>query len=116
MWGGLATRGGVRIFNVLNKEIIKVMNKEFEMLVDKVAKRLAEGKKPHKATLNKMYGYPGVKAEYRLKRMDERYAYFRKQYLDRQDELAQMFANAMSGKRSYETVGEETTHNIKFVK
>jgi len=92
------------------------MTNEFEVLVDKCAKRLAEGKKPHKATLNKMYGYPGTTAEYRMKRLDERYAYFRKQYLDRQAELQQMFARAMSGTRTWETIGEPTTHNIKFIK
>ena len=91
------------------------MNKEFEMLVDKVAKRLAEGKKPHKATLNKMYQYPGTTAEYRMNRLDERYKHFRNEYLIRQAELAQMFADAMSGKRSYQTVGEPVEHNIKFV-
>ena len=92
------------------------MNKEFEMLVDKVAKRLAENKKPHRATLNKMYGYPGTTAEYRMKRLDERYAYFRNEYLTRQAELQAMFARAMSGTRVWETVGEPTTHNIEFVK
>ena len=92
------------------------MTNEFEVLVDKCAKRLAEGKKPHKATLNKMYGYPGTTAEYRMKRLDERYAYFRKQYLDRQAELQQMFARAMSGTRTWETIGEPVTHNIEFVK
>ena len=92
------------------------MTNEFEVLVDKCAKRLAEGKKPHKATLNKMYQYPGTTAEYRMKRLDERYAYFRQQYLDRQAELQAMFARAMSGTRVWETVGEPTTHNIKFIK
>ena len=92
------------------------MTNEFEVLVDKCAKRLAEGKKPHKATLNKMYQYPGTTAEYRMKRLDERYAYFRKQYLDRQAELQQMFARAMSGTRTWETIGEPVTHNIEFVK
>ena len=87
---------------------------EFEVMVDKVAKRLAENKKPHKATLNKMYSYPGTTAEYRMKRLDERYKHFRNEYLTRQAELQQMFADAISGKRSYETVGEPTTHNIKF--
>ena len=91
------------------------MNKEFEMLVDKCAKRLAEGKKPHKATLNKMYQYPGTTAEYRMKRLDERYKHFRNEYLTRQAELQAMFAKAMSGKTStWETVGEPVTHNIKF--
>jgi hypothetical protein len=92
------------------------MNKGFEILVDKVAKRLAEGKKPHKATLNKMYQYPGTTAEYRMKRLDERYEHFRKEYLERQAELAQMFADAMSGKRNWETVGEPVEHDIKFIK
>ena len=92
------------------------MNKEFEVLVDKVAKRLAEGKKPHKATLNKMYSYPGTTAEYRMKRLDERYAYFREQYLTRQAELQAMFARAMSGKNNWKTVGEPVEHNIEFVK
>ena len=91
------------------------MVKEFEILVDKVAKRLAEGKKPHKATLNKMYQYPGTTAEYRMKRLDERYKYFRKQYLDRQAELQAMFEKAMSGRSStWETIGEPITHNLKF--
>ena len=92
------------------------MTNEFEVLVDKCAKRLAEGKKPHKATLNKMYGYPGTTAEYRMKRLDERYAYFRQQYLDRQAELQAMFTRAMSGTRTWETIGEPVTHNIKFIK
>ncbi len=92
------------------------MNKEFEMLVDKVAKRLAEHKKPHRVTLNKMHTYPGTTAEYRMKRLDERYAYFRQQYLDRQAELQAMFARAMSGKSNWETVGEPVEHNIEFVK
>ena len=92
------------------------MNKEFEVLVDKVAKRLAEHKKPHRATLNKMYNYPGTTAEYRIKRLDERYAYFRNEYLTRQAELQEMFAHAMSGTRVWETVGEPTTHNIEFIK
>ena len=92
------------------------MNKEFEMLVDKCAKRLAEHKKPHRATLNKMHTYPGTTPEYRMKRLDERYKYFRQQYLNRQAELQAMFAKAMSGKTStWEVVGEPTTHNIKFL-
>ena len=87
---------------------------EFQVLVDKVAKRLAENKKPHKATLNKMYNYP-VSAEYRMAKLDERYRFFRDQYLAHQAELQEMFARAMSGNRNYETVGEPVTHNIKFV-
>ena len=88
---------------------------EFDVLVDKCAKRLAENKKPHRATLNKMYNYPGTTAEYRMKRLDERYKHFRNEYLTRQAELQAMFARAMSGNRSYETVGEPVKHNIKFI-
>ena len=89
---------------------------EFDVLVDKCAKRLAEGKKPHTKTLNKMYQYPGTTAEYRMKRLDERYKHFRQQYLTRQAELQAMFANAMSGTRVWETIGEPVEHNIEFVK
>jgi len=93
-----------------------VMNKEFDLLVDKVAMRLAQRRKPHKATLNKMYQYPGTTAEYRMKRLDERYAYFRGLYLEQQAELERKFLNAFSGKSStWEVVGEPTTHNIKFL-
>ena len=50
-----------------------------------------------------------------FKSMDERYKFFRQQYLDRQAELQAMFARAMSGKTStWEVVGEPVTHNIKF--
>jgi hypothetical protein len=31
---------------------------EFEILIDKVAKRLAKNYRPHRATLNKLYTYP----------------------------------------------------------
>ena len=31
---------------------------EFEVLLDKVALRLAKGMKPHRVTLNKFYNYP----------------------------------------------------------
>ena len=90
---------------------------EFDVLVDKVARRLAEHKKPHRTTLNKMYQYPGTTPEYRMKRLDERYKYFRQQYLDRQAELQAMFEKAMSGRTlTWETIGEPTTHNIKFIK
>jgi hypothetical protein len=54
---------------------------EFDVLVDKCAKRLAEGKKPHRVTLNKMHTYPGTTAEFRMNKMDERYKFFRQQYL-----------------------------------
>ena len=51
-----------------------------------------------------------------MKRLDERYKHFRNEYLTRQAELQAMFARAMSGTRTWETIGEPTTHNIEFVK
>jgi len=86
----------------------------FEILVDKVAVRLAQGKKPHTKTLNKMYNYP-VPAEYRMKKLDERYKYFRERYLQQQKEMEERFVRAMKG-TMWETVGEQEPHNIKFVK
>ena len=86
---------------------------QFEILVDKVAVRLAQRKKPHRATLNKMYNYPGITAETRMKMLDERYAYFRERELARQAELEAMFARAMKG-TMWETVGEPVDHDIKF--
>ena len=88
---------------------------QFEMLVDKVAVRLARGMKPHKATLNKMYSYPGTTAEYRMVKLDERYKFFRERYLKEQAEMEARFERAMKG-TMWETVGEQTPHNIKFVK
>ena len=88
---------------------------QFEMLVDKVAVRLAQGYKPHTKTLNKMYNYPGITAETRMKMLDERYKFFRERHLARQAELQEMFARAMSGTK-WETVGEPVEHDIKFIK
>ena len=88
---------------------------QFELLVDKVAVRLARGMKPHKATLNKMYNYPGITAETRMRMLDERYKFFRERYLKEQAEMEARFARAMKG-TMWETVGEQTPHNIKFVK
>ena len=87
---------------------------EFDVMVDKCAKRLAEGKKPHKATLNKMYNYPGTTAEYRMAKLDERYKFFRERYLKEQAEMEARFARAMKG-TMWETVGEPVTHDIKFL-
>ena len=88
---------------------------QFELLVDKVAVRLARGMKPHKATLNKMYNYPGTTAEYRMAKLDERYKFFRERYLKEQAEMEARFARAMKG-TMWETVGEPVKHDIKFVK
>jgi len=110
---GLATRDGVRIFNVLNKEIIKVMS-EFEVLLDKVAKRLAKNYRPHRATLNKLYAYP-IDPAFREYRLKARVMELRAEAAERQAEIEAMFARIMSNPAQYETVGEPMPHNIKFL-
>jgi len=110
---GLATRDGVRIFNVLNKEIIKVMS-EFEVLIDKVAKRLAKNYRPHRATLNKLYAYP-IDPAFREYRLKARVMELRAEAAERQAEIEAMFARIMSNPAQYETVGEPMPHNIKFL-
>ena len=110
---GLDTRGRVRIFNVLNKEIIKVMS-EFEVLLDKVALRLAKGMKPHRVTLNKFYNYP-IDSAFRHYRLTARVMEFKAEIAERNKEIAETFARIMSNPAQYETVGEPTPHNIKFL-
>ena len=109
----LDTRDIVRIFNVLNKEIIKVMS-EFEVLLEKVAQRLAKNYRPHRATLNKLYACD-VDSAFREYRLKARVMELRAERIARQAELDQMFSDIMRGKgRKWETIGEPTPHNIKF--
>ncbi len=109
---GLDTRDGVRIFNVLNKEIIKVMS-EFEVLLEKVAQRLAKNYRPHRATLNKLYACD-VDSAFREYRLKARVMELRAEIAERNKEIAETFARIMSNPAQFETVGEPTTHNIKF--
>ena len=87
---------------------------EFEVLLEKVAQRLAKNYRPHRATLNKLYACD-IDPAFREYRLKARVMELRAEIAERQAELAQMFADAMAGKRSYETVGEPVTHNIKFL-
>ena len=114
---GLDTQDRVRIFNVLNKEmgaqLIKVMS-EFEVLLDKVALRLAKGMKPHRVTLNKLYNYP-IDSAFRYHRLTARVMEFKAEIAARDKEIAETFARIMSNPAQYETVGEPEPHNIKFL-
>ncbi len=87
---------------------------EFEVLLEKVAQRLAKNYRPHRATLNKLYACD-VDSAFREYRLKARVMELRAEIAKRDAELQVMFANAMSGKRSYETVGEQIPHNIKFI-
>jgi uncharacterized protein (DUF1684 family) len=64
-----------------------VMNSEFEVLVDKVALRLAKGMKPHRATLNKLYAYP-IDSAFREHRLTARYKEFKAEIAERNKEIA----------------------------
>jgi len=87
---------------------------EFEVLIEKVAQRLAKNYRPHRATLNKLYAYP-IDPAFREHRLKARTMELRAERIARQAELDQMFSDIMRGKgRKWETVGEPTTHNIKF--
>jgi hypothetical protein len=91
-----------------------VMNSEFEVLVDKVAMRLAKGMKPHRVTLNKMYAYP-IDSAYRHHRLTARVMEFKAEIAERNKEIEAMFARIMSNPAQFETVGEPMPHNIKFL-
>ena len=99
-WGGNAIK-------------IKVMS-EFEVLLDKVAKRLAKNYRPHRATLNKLYAYP-IDPAFREYRLKARVMELRAEAAERQAEIEAMFARIMSNPAQYETVGEPMPHNIKFL-
>ena len=88
---------------------------EFEVLLEKVAQRLAKNYRPHRATLNKLYAYP-IDPAFREYRLKARVMELRAEIAKRDAELQAMFARAMSGTRNWETIGEQTPHNIKFIK
>ena len=90
-----------------------VMKNEFEVLVEKVAKRLAKNYKPHRATLNKLYAYP-IDPAFREYRLKARVMELRAEIAERNKEIAEAFARIMSNPAQFETVGEPMPHNIKF--
>jgi len=88
---------------------------QFEVLLEKVAQRLAKNYKPHRTTLNKLYAYP-IDPAFREYRLKARVMELRAEAAERQAEIAKMFSDIMSGKgRKWETVGEPVEHNIKFL-
>ena len=87
---------------------------EFEVLLDKVAKRLAKNYRPHRATLNKLYAYP-IDPAFREYRLKARVMELRAEAAERQAEIEAMFARIMSNPAQFETVGEPMPHNIKFL-
>ena len=87
---------------------------EFEVLLEKVAQRLAKNYRPHRVTLNKLYACD-IDPAFREYRLKARVMELRAEIAKRDAELQAMFARAMSGTRNYETVGEPAPHNIKFI-
>ena len=86
---------------------------EFEVLIEKVAQRLAKNYRPHRATLNKLYACD-VDSAFREYRLKARTMELRAEIAERNKEIAETFARILSNPAQYETVGEPTTHNIKF--
>ena len=86
---------------------------EFEVLIEKVAKRLAKNYRPHRATLNKLYAYP-IDPAFREYRLKARVMELRAEIAQRDKEIADAFARIMSKPAQFETVGEPMPHNIKF--
>ena len=86
---------------------------EFEVLLEKVAQRLAKNYRPHRATLNKLYACD-VDSAFREYRLKARVMELRAEIAERNKEIAEMYARILSNPRQYETVGEPTPHNIKF--
>ena len=87
---------------------------EFEVLIEKVAQRLAKNYRPHRATLNKLYAYP-IDPAFREYRLKARVMELRAEIAERNKEIAETFARIMSNPAQFETVGEPIPHNIKFV-
>ena len=87
---------------------------EFEVLLEKVAQRLAKNYRPHRATLNKLYAYP-IDPAFREYRLKARVMELRQRLLSAMPSCREMFARAMSGTRNWETVGEPVEHDIKFL-
>jgi hypothetical protein len=86
---------------------------EFEVLIEKVAKRLAKNYRPHRATLNKLYAYP-IDPAFREYRLRARVMELRAEIAERNKEIAEIYARILSKPAQFETVGEPTPHNIKF--
>ena len=72
---------------------------EFEILIDKVAKRLAKNYRPHRATLNKLYAYP-IDPAFREHRLKARTMELRAEAQQRQAELEKMFSDLESKQHS----------------
>ena len=88
------------------------MKTPFDILLDKVAWKLAGGMKPHKATLNKFYAYP-MSSEVRQERLLEKVREFKVRLKEIEEENQKLFVRAMKG-TMWETVCEPTTNNLKF--
>ena len=88
------------------------MKTPFDILLDKVAMTIAKGKKVHTKTLHKFFTYP-IDSEVRHERLVKRVEEFKLRLKEIEEENQKLFERAMRG-TMWETVGEPTTHNLKF--
>jgi hypothetical protein len=87
---GLATRDVSYIYRVNDDDM-----SEFEVLIEKVAQRLAKNYRPHRATLNKLYAYP-IDPAFREYRLKARTMELRAEIAARDKEIADAFARILS--------------------
>ena len=68
---------------------------EFEVLIEKVAQRLAKNYRPHRATLNKLYAYP-IDPAFREHRLKARTMELRAEAAERnRAEIEKMFSSTL---------------------
>ena len=90
------------------------MKTTFDILLDKVAWKIANNQKVHTKTLHKFFTYP-IDSEVRHQRLLKKVEEFKIRLKEIEEENQKLFARAMKG-TMWETVGEPEPHHIKFVK
>jgi hypothetical protein len=88
------------------------MKTPFDILLDKVAWKTAQGQKVHTKTLHKFFTYP-IDSEVRHQRLIKRVEEFKLRLKEIEEHNQKLFERAMRG-TMWETVGEPIPHNIKF--
>ena len=98
------------LFGYLRKKLYvsTVIVKEMNEIIEKIAVRVAKGMKPTKVQMKKLHSLP--------MEWNKREELVREAIAEKRAEVAAKKAEILKnlGKREWKTVGEPTTHNIKF--
>jgi hypothetical protein len=98
------------LFGYLRKKLYvsTVIVKEMNEIIEKIAVRVAKGMKPTKVQMKKLHSLP--------MEWNKREELVREAIAEKRAEVAEKRAEILKnlGKREWKTVGEPTTHNIKF--